>query len=500
MVQLNAILITIFLIILYPVYKGIYNVFFHPLSRIPGPRAWAATRLPFIRHLLTGNIVHRMEQLHHRYGPIVRIAPGEVVFAHPDAWNDILQPRAGRPPFLKDFLWWSEPGPRSIITAIDPATHARMRRTLAPAFTRTALRAQEPIIQKYVTKLIERLRERVALANSGPGHHGAVVDIFPWVNFATFDIFGDLAYGEAFNCLENSEYHPWISLIFNGIKAIAFITAVKFFPMFDWLLKKCIPPSMEKMKEAHFQHVVEKVQRRINWEVSREDIMSHTLKEAKEGKGMSLDEINHTFAGLTVAGSETTATTLGGIINYLSADAVVRKRVVDEVRSRFDDEGQITLAVVEECTYLTAVIREGLRLCAAVPWILPRVVPAGGATVCGTKLPAGTLVSIQQYALNRSAKLFHNPASFAPERWLDTAPSSPYHNDDRKAVQPFSVGPRACIGQNLAWAELRLILAGLLYAFDIEEKEGGALPWENLRTFLLVEKRPLELRLKECVS
>jgi cytochrome P450 len=330
-----------------------------------------------------------MEQLHHQYGPIVRIAPGEVVFAHPDAWTDILQPRSGQPQFLKDFLWWSEPSPHSIINAIDPAAHARMRRVLAPAFTRTALQAQEPVIQLYVSKLIDRLRQRVALSDADPHNNGATVDIFPWMNFATFDIFGDLAFGEAFNCLENSEYHPWISLLFNGIKAIAFITAVKFFPMFDWLLKKCLPPSLERMKDAHFQQVVDKVQRRLNWEVSREDIMSHTLKEAKQGKGMSLDEINYTFAGLAVAGSETTATTLGGIMNYLSSNVAVRMRVVDEVRSRFENEGQITLALVEKCTYLTAVIHEGLRLCAAVPWILPRVVPPGGATVCGTRLPAG---------------------------------------------------------------------------------------------------------------
>jgi hypothetical protein len=51
----------------------------------------------------------------------------------------------------------------------------------------------------------------------------------------------------------------------------------------------------------------------------------------------------------------------------------------------------------------------------------------------------------------------------------------------------------------LAWAELRLIVAGILCVFDIEEKDGGALPWEELRTFLLVEKRPLEMVLKERV-
>jgi cytochrome P450 len=263
-----------------------------------------------------------------------------------------------------------------------------MRRTLGPAFTRSALRAQEPVIHLHLAKLIERLRQRIAQSSSGT-KNGAVIDIFSWSNFASFDIFGDLAFGESFQCLETSDYHPWIKLIFDNMVAISFTTAVKFFPLFDWLLSKCIPASMQKTADEHFQLVVDKVQRRMNWEVGREDIMAHVLKENREGKGMSMDEINNSFVGLTIAGSETTATTLGGIFNYLSADPVMRKRVVDDVRSRFNDETQMTLAKVEECAYLTAVIREGLRLCAAVPWVLPRVVPPGGATVCGMHLVAG---------------------------------------------------------------------------------------------------------------
>jgi cytochrome P450 len=108
-------------------------------------------------------------------------------------------------------------------------------------------------------------------------------------------------------------------------------------------------------------------------------------------------------------------------------------------------------------------------------------------------------VSIQQYALNRSKTFFHDAVVFTPERWLPSAqdPKSPFYNDVRKAVQPFSVGPRSCMGKDLAWAELRLVLAHLLWAFDIEEKDDGSLVWEHLRTFLLVEKRPIELLLGE---
>lgn len=103
------------------------------------------------------------------------------------------------------------------------------------------------------------------------------------------------------------------------------------------------------------------------------------------------------------------------------------------------------------------------------------------------------------YSLNRDPTYFHSASSFLPERWLpeaSTDPNSPFFHDERRAVQPFSVGPRACMGQHIAWAEMRLVLAKLLWTFDFEATEGKKLKWEELRTFLLVEKKPLEVRMK----
>lgn len=63
-------------------------------------------------------------------------------------------------------------------------------------------------------------------------------------------------------------------------------------------------------------------------------------------------------------------------------------------------------------------------------------------------------------------------------------------------MQPFSTGPRECLGQNLAWAEMRLVLAYLILEFDIGPGPEPRIQWESLRTFLLVEKKPLFLHLK----
>jgi cytochrome P450 len=78
--------------------------------------------------------------------------------------------------------------------------------------------------------------------------------------------------------------------------------------------------------------------------------------------------------------------------------------------------------------------------------------------------------------------------------------SSPYYRDNRQAIQPFSTGARSCMGQHLAWAEMRLILSRLLFKFDFKPVEDESFRWEDLRTFLLVEKRPIMVQARPRVD
>lgn len=101
--------------------------------------------------------------------------------------------------------------------------------------------------------------------------------------------------------------------------------------------------------------------------------------------------------------------------------------------------------------------------------------------------------------MNRDPALYHAPDAFHPERWLPDAATdsdSPFFNDKRDALQPFSVGPRSCIGQNLAWAEMRLILSNLIWQFNLEADDSSKrLRWEDLRAFLLVEQKPVNVKI-----
>ena len=99
---------------------------------------------------------------------------------------------------------------------------------------------------------------------------------------------------------------------------------------------------------------------------------------------------------------------------------------------------------------------------------------------------------MQQYASNRLESNFHRPDEFLPQRWLGDAE---FANDDRAVMQPSAVGPRNCIGRNLAYAEMRLVLAKVMFNFDLVLDEGKTGQWLDQKVYTLWQKRPLWVRL-----
>lgn len=125
-----------------------------------------------------------------------------------------------------------------------------------------------------------------------------------------------------------------------------------------------------------------------------------------------------------------------------------------------------------------------------------RVVPPEGGAVSGHWLPANTHVNVHLETLYHSPEVFHRADEFLPERWLNK--DSAFAHDQLNDVQTFGIGPRSCIGRLLAMAELRLILARLVWKFDLHQvdSEAGRLEWTAQRTFSVVERQPFEVRMQ----
>ena len=93
---------------------------------------------------------------------------------------------------------------------------------------------------------------------------------------------------------------------------------------------------------------------------------------------------------------------------------------------------------------MLACLNEALRYYPPVPGAMFRQVPKGGATVSGQFIPEDTAVGVGQWAINRAPNLWTDPMGFHPERFLG---DPKFAGDRLDAMQPFSTGPRNCIGK-----------------------------------------------------
>ena len=276
--------------------------------------------------------------------------------------------------------------------------------------------------------------------------------------------------------------------------------ATRYFPLLEALLLKLIPPSIRKLQRDHYQITLDKTHRRMNYEKHRDDFMTPVMHDNPNYERMSLEEIESTFSLLIVAGAETTSTVLSGITNELVQNPVELRKLEREIRGSFGEEREMTFAALKDLPFLNAVCQEGLRKCNPVPAGLPRLVPEGGATVCGHFLPEGTHVTVNPTALSYSPLHFSRPKQFLPDRFLPAAlRPTEFANDRRANQQPFGLGPRNCIGKPLAMAQLRLVLARMVWNFDLEMGPGRGLEWMKQKTFIVVQKEPVEVRVRKRV-
>lgn len=361
----------------------IYNVYFHPLASYPGPKIYAATRLPYVFGIITGQLLYKCQQFHELYGDVVRIAPDELSFTNADAWKDIYGHRQGHSPMTKDKIFYNRPanGVDSLITA-DRADHSRFRRLVSHAFSDKALREQETLIRSYTDLLIKRLYENT---NAGP------VDMVAWYNWTTFDLIGDLAFGESFGCLANSSYHPWVTMLFAGVKAGAFMSIFRRYPGLQSIMSMFLPKGLMKKRQEHMELTTQKVMKRLEQGTTRPDFMSHILRHNDE-KGMKVPEIASNSNLLIIAGSETTATLLSGATYHLLRNPRVMERLKQEIRSTFAAESDISIAGVNDLKYMVAVLDESLRMYPPVPIGLPRRVPEAGDFINDKWVPGGVCV------------------------------------------------------------------------------------------------------------
>ncbi|KAL8694627.1 MAG: hypothetical protein Q9218_000722 [Villophora microphyllina] len=483
---------------------AVYNTTLHPLARFPGPKLRGAFYFPQYWDIYIGDTHHKIKGLHDAYGDTVRISPSTLSYTNSQAWKgrerylayptsailalihviDIYGNRQGKHVIPKDKEFYHglvAEAPNIIISY--GADHARIRRLLSHAFSEVALREQEQLITYYLDVLVEKLYQQMA------GRAQGKINIVEWYNFTSFDILSDLCFAESFNALKEERYHPWVATIFRSLKLDQRFRVLRAYPVLGKVILGLLPllPQVAKAEAEHRALTAHETEQRLNRQTDRKDFMSYILRH-NDQKGMTRDEIKGTTGALIIAGSETTATLLSGATFFLLKNPACLLKAVDEVRNAFAHTSDITFAsVAAQLPYLDACLDESLRLYPPVPSTLPRRTGPEGAIINGDLVPPNVSVGVHPWSASLSATNFKDPYSFVPERWLG---EEHYANDNRAASRPFLLGPR-----NLAYAEMRSILARVLWHFDLELCEESR-DWAKQKVFALWDKPALNVRLR----
>ena len=268
----------------------------------------------------------------------------------------------------------------------DDAVHAQLRRILGPAFSVKAVRDMSPTLMKYADLLVGQLRKAIS--------RDPVQDMSMWLNYATFDLTGEVTFGETFGCLEHGKNGQGRLLLENVLSGV--IKGSKMSPVLRYIDVNRLLPLLPKSRLEEVmklgKYTIYAVTRRVEkgYMKGHTDVINILLQSEDPEDQLPLSELYQNALILIVAGSETTATLLTAVTYLLCKHPAIMQRLKDEVREAFMEDSDITTAAVNELPYMIAVLKEAMRFFPPVPLGFPRIITAPkGQLVCGHRVPGG---------------------------------------------------------------------------------------------------------------
>ncbi|KAK5256845.1 hypothetical protein LTR16_002256, partial [Cryomyces antarcticus] len=437
---------------------------------IPSPFPAAFTNLWLLYQCRRGRRYLAVDAVHKKYGKLVRIQPNHVSVADPDAIPIIYGHGNG---FLKsDYYDAFVSIQRGLFNTRDRTEHTRKRKTVSHTFSTKSIGQFEQYMHHNLEELTSQWDR---MASHAPGEKGkgyAEMDALHWFNYLAFDIIGDLAFGAPFGMLEKG-------------KDIAEVRSSPdapptFAPAIEVLNRRgevsgtlgCLPalkPYARYLPDSFFTQGVKAVEnlagiatarvksRLDNPNTDRVDLLAR-LMEGRDENGNKLGRQELTAEALTqlIAGSDTTSNTSCALLYHCLNNPYVVEKLHKELDQALPNKDQVPqFDQVRDLPYLDCVIKETMRIHSTSSLGLPRVVPAGpGIDLCGHHFPQETVLSVPAYTIHHSKEIWGNDADeFRPERWENAT------EKQKAAFIPFSYGPRACVGRNVAEMEMALIVS-----------------------------------------
>ncbi|KAK0125722.1 hypothetical protein ONS95_000277 [Cadophora gregata] len=429
--------------------------------------------------ILGGKYTFKIIDLHKQYGPIIRISPWEIHISDPDFYDTVYASSASGQRRDK-YDWFTKSFGMDSSTFATPQhdLHKLRKAALAPYFSMQSVRRLQPVIQERLDLLLERLREfrdkdEVLMAS--------------WAFAAyTNDIVMQYCFGRCDNRLEAEDFDPsYRDASFFGSTAGSFM---KHAPWVNNLMQALPMWAAAALHPAMASFVAQKrdnlaqiktIQASSTKSTNDSEIPTifHSILSSKLPPQEKTDtRLSDDAQVLTMAGTLTTAWVLEVVMYWLIRQPDILSKLKAELTTAIPDLdmiGTLPLPVLEKLPYLTAVIKEGLRLTYGVSCRLARIDPDNAMLFTDSDtgkswtIPPGTPVGMTIVQLHHNEDIFPDSKKFSPERWLDSK-----NRVLDKYMVSFSSGSRQCLGINLAHAEMYLGLAAIWRQWGSRECRG----------------------------
>lgn len=296
-----------------------------------------------------GRGAFEVRDLHAKYEEVVRIAPDFLSFMTASSWQDIHSHAAAKR--FPKYGYMKVRGDAQPLLKADEKDYPRQRAALVGGFSERAIAGQQGTLERHVDLFLQRLEE-----------HQKRIDMSQWFQWLTFDLVGEFALSVQFECVGNSDNHPWVAVLVRWFRAVSFATNANGSGMLAPVLILSADIKDLMGIKIHQENSVAAVRERLEMkdDASKNDIWSYVLREEDENS-LSLGEMEINAAALLVAATVPVADTLSEAVYFLFRNTRVLRKLQQEVESCVTSEEQITLSSTSHMPYLHAVMNETMR-------------------------------------------------------------------------------------------------------------------------------------------
>jgi benzoate 4-monooxygenase len=363
--------------------------------------------------------------------------------------------------------------------------HARKRKIVSHTFSAKSVAQFEPYIHSNLELFVRQLDNLISRSTTPDG--AAHLDCLNWFNYLAFDVIGDLAFGAPFGMLSSGAdmaevrsspnappiYAPAIEILNRrGEVSAALGILPELKPWAKYFPDPFFTQGLQAVENLAGMAIARVKARLDNPPPAHRMDLLQRLMEGRDEKGEPLGRQELTAEALTqlIAGSDTTSNSSCALLYHVVRTPGVLQKLRAELDAALPKDLYVpTFDLVRDLPYLSAVVNETLRFHSTSGIGLPRQIPdnSQGIHFKGQYFPPGTILSVPTYSIHHSTEIWGADADeFKPERW-----QGGLTDRQKNAFIPFSHGPRACVGRNVAEMEMKLIVATWARRYEVELRQ-----------------------------